>query len=167
MPLTCSYLPGVSAAVALVEGSKFRGTRRVMWGTGRTRPWSRADLNNSTSPGSFGHHLSLRGALQSCCPHPSSLMGGDSGQPLDPWNPAERVQGPSQVSAMQPPIIGPGSLPQFSAPRAGSLGPGAGPRCGGWRSRGPRRTGCSGRPKSLQRSARSLLPASVGCVRCL
>lgn len=64
-------------------------------------------------------------------------------------------------------VTRPGSQLRFSAPRASSLGPGAGPGSGGWRSQGRRRTGCAGRPRSPLRSARSRHPASAGCGRFL
>lgn len=54
-------------------------------------------------------------------------------------------------------VTRPGSRLRSSAPRVGSLGPGAGPRSVGWRSRGRRHTGCSGRPRSPLKSARSQL----------
>lgn len=52
-------------------------------------------------------------------------------------------------------VTGPGSQLRSSAPRAGCRGPAAGPRSAEWRSRGRRRTGCAGRPRSPRRSARS------------
>lgn len=55
----------------------------------------------------------------------------------------------------RPRVTGPGSRLRSSAPRAGSPGPAAGPRSAAWRSRGRRRTGCAGRPRSPRRSARS------------
>lgn len=48
-----------------------------------------------------------------------------------------------------------GSRLRFSAPRVSSPGPGAGPHSAGWRSRGRRRTGGAGRPRSPPKSARS------------
>lgn len=54
-------------------------------------------------------------------------------------------------------VTRPESRLRSSAPRVSSLGPGAGPRSAGWRSRGRRRTGGSGRPRSPLKSARSQL----------
>lgn len=54
-------------------------------------------------------------------------------------------------------VTRPGSRLQFSAPRVSSLGPGAGPHSVGWRPPGHHHTGCSGRPRSPLKSARSRL----------
>lgn len=54
-------------------------------------------------------------------------------------------------------VTRPGSRLRFSAPRASCLGPGAGPRSVGRRSRDRHRIGCSGTSRSPPKSARSQL----------